>query len=38
MCCVKESVDTHLLHLISRHHITPESHMKVTRIRKVITN
>lgn len=38
MYCVKESVDTHLLHLISPHHITPVSHIKVTRIKKVITN
>lgn len=38
MYCVKESVDTHLLHLISPHHITLESHMKVMRIKKVITN
>ena len=38
MYCVKESVDTHLLHLISPYNITPESLMKVTRIKKVITN
>ena len=25
-------------HLISPYHITPESHMKVTRIKKMITN